>query len=545
MSIPDRKLLQWLAEPPAERGVHFAGPDDSWTRHSYGELARLTLRAAAALRASGVRRDDVVVIVQRSSPGFVASFFGAIAAGATPCSVPPPFAFQRTGEYEKHTRHLFDTARPAMVVCDEESLVQVASITDDLALPTPVPFETLIAGVDPAEKPYPPAEFALLQFTSGSSGASRGVLVSHSALQANVTAMRKWLRWEPEYRGMSWLPVHHDMGLIGCMINMVVTSCDTWMMQPEDFIRSPLMFLKCMSDNKVGLTASPNFALAHIVRRVEPAQLEGLRFDSMRSLILGAERIDPEVLTAFHDLVGPHGFDRRALLPAYGAAEGTLAITGLPVGEGWTAVVPEDSVIGAENSQIVGCGRPLEGVTVTVVDEDGQPVPDGIVGEIVMTGTSVATRYVGNPGSASRTALDGGVLRTGDAAFLRDGQLFVLGRLGDGLKVHGRMVFAEMLEMQLRTLGIPDRRGFVLLGQRDGRPTGVAVLEKPRPDWESVAHGVLSKALVDADLFVLEVARGQVPVTSSGKPRRRLLWTAIWEGRTDGEIRPLSAAVGS
>ncbi|MDX3193711.1 AMP-binding protein [Streptomyces sp. MN03-5084-2B] len=535
MSIPDRALLEWLGEASTERGLHFAGPNDSWTHHPYAELAELTLRTAEGLRAAGIERGDVVVIVQRSSPDFVAGFFGAIAAGATPCSIPPPFAFQRAGEYAKHVRHLFDTARPAIVVCDEEWLEPVATATDGLGLPAPVAFGSLVDGVAPAPRPYPAAEFALLQFTSGSSGSSRGVLVTNSALRANVSAMREWLAWKPEYPGIAWLPVHHDMGLIGCLINIVTTGCDGWMMQPEDFIRSPLRYLRCISDHKVGLAAMPNFGLAYILRRVRPADLAGLSFGSIRSVILGAERIDPQVLESFDELLRPHGFDREALKPAYGGAEATLAVTGLPMREGWTAVGPDV----AEDSRIVGCGRPLAGITISVVDDDGAAVPDRTVGEILVTGTSVATRYVGDPGSASGTALDGGVLHTGDAGFLHEGQLFVVGRLGDGLKVRGRMVFAETLESQLHALGIPERRVAVLLGHRDGRATGVAVLEKPAPDWEQAAHQVLSEALGDANLLVAQLPRGGLAVTSSGKPRRRVMWSALCDGRINGEVREL------
>ncbi|MGW7488585.1 AMP-binding protein [Streptomyces sp. NPDC054786] len=531
MSIPDRALLDWVEEARADRGLHFAGPGDSWDYHSYAELAELVLRTAEALRGAGVRDGEVVAIVQRSSPGFVAAFFGAIAAGGIPCSIPPPFAFQRAAEYEAHAGHLLATARPTVVVCDQEAQRPVTALTHGLGLPEPVAFDALVDGVRPAPRPYPAAEFALLQFTSGSSGASRGVLVSHAALRANVTAMRRWLGWRPEYPGITWLPVHHDMGLLGCMVNIVTTGCDGWMMQPEDFIRSPLRYLRCISEKKVGLAAMPNFGLAYILRRVRPADLEGLRFDSIRSVILGAERIDAQVLQSFDALLGPHGFDRRALLPAYGGAEATLAVTGLPLEEGWTSAVPE-----GDEGRVVGCGRPLEGVSVSVQDDDGRPVPDGVVGEVVVQGTSLATRYVGDPASLSGTELAGGVLRTGDAGFLGGGQLYVLGRLGDGLKVRGRMVFAESLEARLHELGIPQRRVAVLLGQYRGRSTGVVVLEKPDSDWAARALPVLAEALDDAELLVAQVPRGGLAVTSSGKPRRRVMWKDLTEGRLTGEV---------
>jgi acyl-CoA synthetase (AMP-forming)/AMP-acid ligase II len=546
--IPDRTLLDWLAEPSTERGLHFAADDGSWRPHSYRDLAQLTLRCAAALGERGVRRGDVVAVMQRSSPGFVAGLFGAMAAGATACSMAPPFAFQRADEYERHVTHLFNTSRPALIVVDDDAAERVEGVAARLGLRAPVRFDELVAGVAPLAQPLPPAESALLQFTSGSSGYSRGVLISARALQANVTAMRRWLDWPPEYPGISWLPVHHDMGLIGCLINMVVTECDCYMMQPDDFIRSPLRYLRCISDNQVRMTAMPNFGLAYILRRIRPAQLEGLRFDSLRGVIIGAERIDPRVLDGFERLLGPHGFDRRALLPAYGGAEATLAVTGLPLTEGWTATAPRSQsadVPGAGESEplgVVGCGRPLEGMSVQILGEDGESLPDGDIGEITVQGVCVATQYVGDPGTSSGTRLGDGLLRTGDAGYLRDGQLFVLGRLGDGLKVRGRMVFAESLEAELCERGIPERRATVLLGVREGRPTAAVVFEMPRPEWIATTIDVLSEALDDAQLLAVVVSRGGLAVTSSGKPRRRVMWQALCAGTLDGRVGPLAEA---
>ena len=538
MNIPDRALLDWLEEPPADRGLHFADTGDTWTFHSYAALAELTLRTAAAITGRGVRRGEVVAVIQRSSPGFMASLFGSFAAGATACSIAPPFAFQRADEYALHIGHLLETARPALVIVDADAIDHVRQVTDRMGLARPVLFDELVAGVDPAPGPRPPAEHALLQFTSGSSGFSRGVLLENSALRANVTAMRRWLDWSPESPGISWLPVHHDMGLIGCLMNIVVTGCDGWMMQPEDFIRSPLRYLSCVSEQRVGLAAMPNFGLAYILRRVRPQQLEGLDFSSLKSVILGAERIDARVLERFQDLLGPHGFDGRALLPAYGGAEATLAVTGLPPGEGWTTAVPTGRPPG-DGAEIVGCGRPLEGVDVRVVDADGAEVPDGVVGEVVVTGASMASGYVGDPGTASRTSIAQGTLHSGDAGFLWHGQLFVIGRLGDGLKVRGRMVFAESLEAALFARGIPERRAAVLLGVRDGRPTGAVVFEGPQPGWTEIADEVLRASLEEVDLVSVVLPRGGLAVTSSGKPRRRVMWQALCEGSLPGEIAGL------
>ncbi|MFP3987344.1 AMP-binding protein [Streptomyces sp. E11-3] len=542
MGIPDRGLLDWLDEASTERGLYYANRNDGWDFWSYQALGELVLKTAAALRADGVGQGDVVGLVQRSSPGFVAGFFGALAAGATPCSIAPPFAFQRADDYEKHAGRLFETAGPRFTICDDDSLERIRKLSAELGLREPVVFDELIADVEPLEHPLELPEIALLQFTSGSSGYSRGVRISTDALRTNLTGMRRWVDWKPEYPGISWLPVHHDMGLVGYLLNAVVTGCDGWMMQPDDFIRSPLRYLRGISEQGAAMSAMPNFGLAYILRRVKPADLEGLRFDSMRTLIIGAERVDPRVLEEFHALLGPYGFDRNALMPAYGGAEATLAVTGLPLGEGWSTEAPDDGdAASLAGTAVVGCGRPLEGRTVTIVSEDGEELPEGQVGEIVVTGVSIASGYVGDPDSVSGTSLGEQGLTTGDAGFLRDGQLFVIGRLGDGLKVSGKMVFAESLETLLHQRGIPDRRVAVLLGVRDGAPTGAVVFGGVQPGWRQIAHEVLSEWLGDAALVAVEVSRGGIEVTSSGKPRRRVIWKALCAGEFSDVVRPLTA----
>ncbi|MFC9910056.1 AMP-binding protein [Streptomyces sp. NPDC059862] len=541
MAIPDRGLLDWLDEASAERGLYYANRGDGWDFWSYRALRDLVLRTAAALRANGVEHGDVVALVQRSGPGFVATFFGALAAGATPCTIAPPFAFQRADDYEKHAAHLFSTVRPRITVCDDESLERIRKICAAVDLAEPAVFDALVADAEPLQSPLPLPESALVQFTSGSSGFSRGVRISAEALRTNLTGMRRWLGCAPEYPAISWLPVHHDMGLVGFLLNVVVTGFDGHMLQPDDFIRSPLRYLRHISEQRIVMTAMPNFGLSYILRRVRPADLEGLRFDSMRCVIIGAERIDPQVLVDFHDLLGPHGLDRSALLPAYGSAEATLAVTGLAPGEGWSTREPDDGdAASLAGTAVVGCGRPLENRTVTILSEDGEELPDGQVGEVVVSGVSIADGYVGDAGSASGTSV-GERLKTGDAGFVRDGQLFVIGRLGDGLKVNGKMVFAESLETLLHQRGIPERRAAVLLGVRDGVPTGVAVFAGVQDGWHRIAHEVLSEWLGDAELLALEVPRGGIAVTSSGKPRRRVIWKAVCSGGFAESTRPLTA----
>lgn len=530
-------LLGWVDAPDSARGIRFALPGDDWDFWSYERLAVLVRRAAAGLRAQGVVPGDVVSLVQRSGPDFVASLFGAMCAGATPSPIAPPLAFQDRELYREHVAGLTAGARSALVVTDADLTDTIAEMVDPVrVLPT-----ADVLAADPAET-LAPGDLALLQFTSGSSGRSRGVAVPYSALAANVAAIRQWLRMTPGDPTASWLPVHHDMGLIGCLITPIINGSDLWLMAPEDFVRTPLRFLRCFGNPERGavLTSMPNFGLSYVVRRVKPAALEGLDFSALRTVIVGAERIDDQALERFCTLLEPYGLDRRALLPAYGLAEGTLAVTGLPLEEGWRTLRTPDG------QPVTGCGRPLDGIKVSVQDENARELPDGEIGEIVVTGPSVARGYLHAGESASLTRIeDDGVLHTADAGFLDDGQLFVLGRLGDALKLRGRALFAEDLELAMAQTGVPALRMAALLGHRGAEPTVVAVFEQAQPEWLETAARLLRRTTEGAEIVMVNAPRGTIARTSSGKPKRRLLWQAFVENRLPGTVVTGNAPEGN
>jgi acyl-CoA synthetase (AMP-forming)/AMP-acid ligase II len=363
----------------------------------------------------------------------------------------------------------------------------------------------------------PAPELGLLQLTSGSSGPPRGVCIPLPALEANIAAIRAWLEMTPDDATASWLPVHHDMGLIGCLLTPFVNGSDVRLLQPEDFVRDPLRWLRCFGDEGAALSATPAFGLAHVARRVQSETLRGWDLSRWRTLIVGAERLSPTALEEFERLLAPAGFPTTALRPAYGLAEATLAVTGLPLGERWRATR-------GAGAAVVGSGRPLAGVSIRVVDGARRPLREGRVGEIAVTGASVAAGYAGDGRSPALTCFRDGVLYTGDAGFLADGQLFVLGRLGDALKMRGLTVFAEEVEAAVVAEGLPSRRVGVALGYRGNVPTAFVALEAARADWAARAASAVRRMLPEAEAVVAEVSPGTIPRTTSGKTRRRALW---------------------
>ncbi|WP_205380420.1 AMP-binding protein [Streptomyces sp. MBT27] len=506
-------LLAWMRDPVAGRGIHFSTREGGWHHRSYPELAADARRAAGRLTRAGVHPGDLVALVLPSGPAFVAAFFGALLVGAVPAPLAPEAAGRpvATGHQERMTA-LLTAARPRLVVGDAVGGARAAGVEAlsgaDLLAPGP-------DGPAPGEVEHD--RTALVQFTSGSTGPARGVRIGWDGLCDNLAVIRTWLGVESTSIWASWLPVHHDMGLVGCLLGPVVAGNDLWLMRPEDFVRRPLEHLRCFGERGASITATPAFGLDHILRKVHPGQLIGLDLSAVTSMVVGAERMAPSLLDRFAALLAPHGFDRAALLPAYGLAEATLAVTGVRRGAGW-----------GHRGPVVGCGTPLPGTTVRVVDEEGRPLPDGRVGEIIVRGPSLGLGHLGDEGAGSRFV--DGELHTGDAGFLDSGELHVQGRLGDSVKVRGTRVFAEDLEQSLREAGVLPRGAAVVLGDDAAGPVAVAVIEaddgrRTTADDDRLAR-LLARGATGARTVVHLVPRGSIPWTSSGKPRRRSLWRA-------------------
>lgn len=522
-------LLRWLREPGEDRAVHFAGPGAEWDRWSHARLAAEARRAAGGLGTHGVEAGDRVLIVEPSGPAFIALFYGALLLGATPCPAAPPMTMQDQTGYAAHLRTLLRAAAPRVLATDDRLAPQLSALAAGSGVTVVADSELRAAPASEgqahegqaSERQVGLPELALVQFTSGSSGPAKAVRISRASLTANVTAIARWLDQGRDDGTASWLPVHHDMGLIGCLLTPLAVGGDLWLLRPEDFLRAPLRYLRCFADGRARLSAMPTFGLHHVVRRVTPAQVSGLDLSGWRTLIVGAERVDTGVLRQFESLLGPAGFTGSALAPAYGLAEATLAVTG-PRTRRWSSAEP----VGDEGVAVVGCGTPVLDATVAVVDSDLNPLPDGVAGEIVVGGPSVASGYLDAAELAGRgTRFVDGRLLTGDAGFLRHGELFVLGRLGDSLKVRGREVFAEELEALLDRHGIPARRVAALLGTDRGTPTAVIVVEAEATDTlvRQIRQRLTSR--LDGVRLVVHPARaGTIARTTSGKPRRRLLW---------------------
>ncbi|MQY03457.1 AMP-binding protein [Actinomadura macrotermitis] len=540
-------LRDWLDKPHIGRGVHLAADDGTWEFRDYGDIAAAARRTAAALLEEGVKPGDVVCVVLPTDFTCVETYFGVWAAGGTVCLITPPL-FQDGDDYVTHVAAILRQARPVLTIASAD----LAPLADRALAEAGLEGRSREPRQAEAEAPVQPAgELALLQFTSGSSGAPRGVMVTWENLEANCELIARMAGYDDEDEVASWLPLYHDMGLIGCFLTPISRQGRLRLMRPDHFIRDPARWIRCFAESHH--TAAPPFAYAYAARRIKPEQLEGLDLSGWKTALIGAEPIDPHSLEVFARLLEPFGFERSTFKPAYGMAETTLLVTMDHVQRDPLAIRPDseslafgepvrildqhvlgaDSV-GAKAGWVVGCGTPEEDVPVAIVDDEGRELEPGRLGEIVVGGESACQGYyAGAEGKSTRFA-DGKVY-TGDAGFFHEGQLFVLGRMGDSIKVRGRSVYVEDLEAKLAEVTKLGKGRITVVAVPGAGSKGLALFaETNDAPWAADVRETLRRRVGEDVEVTLIIGSGLIQRTSSGKPRRRFMWEQFQAGRMDG-----------
>jgi acyl-CoA synthetase (AMP-forming)/AMP-acid ligase II len=544
------RLLDWLENPNEGRGIRLSF-QGKWRFHSYADIAVDVRRTAVFLRDRGLPAGAPVSLMLSRPLDFVAGFTGCLLAGLSPSPIATPLTFGGRAQYAEHVAGILRVARPSLMLTDDDLYDVAAEAARAVGRedePVRLPSREDLPAADGVRAPR--GDVALLQFTSGSSGRPKGVRVTWDNLETNIGAIRDWMRWGTADSFASWLPLYHDMGLIGGLLTPLASQTDLWLLTPDQFIRSPLRWLECFGSHGVTMTTAPTFGYSYVHRRVREDEIAGMDFSGWRVAICGAERVDAGELADFAALLAPHGFRGTTFMPAYGLAEGTLAATGVRPGtetpvvrladKGFTPGEPvevaETRRLGADRVKgagwLTGCGQALDHVEVRIVDEEGREVPPGAFGEIAIAGDSVAAGYTTGDGEI---AFDRYGWATGDSGFVLDGHLFIVGRIGDSLKVRGRRVHAEDLEAELTCVdGVKPGRCAVTFGTHRTTDVVVALVESTEDFWVADVVSRLRSATSDTvAVAVFNGRRGLIPRTSSGKTRRRSLWNALVDGATD------------
>jgi fatty-acyl-CoA synthase len=524
--------------------VTFVEGDDA-VAVPWRELHRDARGVAVGLAARGVAPGDKVAILGPTTRALVTAIQATWLAGATVVVLPLPMRMGSVDDFVAQTRGRILGAHARLVLVDAQLAPFVAPEPGD------PPFVELDQVAGDAAAWSPPSidddDLAILQFTSGSTSDPKGVMLPHRTVLANIDGMREAIEFDADHDVLvSWLPLYHDMGLVGILTSAMVTGADLVLAGPQTFMASPARWMRWMSDFKGTVTAGPNFAWVLAARALR--RLDGLDLSPVRIALNGAEPVDPEAVAALVEAGARHGLRAGAVFPAFGMAEVAIAGTFPPPLSGLRTDAVDQRVLETEQyaapaadaaapgvKRLAKLGRPIPGLEIRVVDPaDGTVRKEREVGELQIRGTSVTSGYYERP-EVTAAAFDGEWLRTGDLAYLVDGELVLCGRIKDVIIVAGRNVHPEDVERSVADIeGI--RAGNVIAfgvqeeareGRRGrARQEGVVVVAEAKGDdpaalREAVAARVRAVLGTSAHDVVL-VAPGSLPKTSSGKLQRSL-----------------------
>jgi 1-acyl-sn-glycerol-3-phosphate acyltransferase len=561
-------VLRFRAAHDTERTHLLITEDaDDGPRHltlTFGELYAAAQRVAAELARRGVPAGGRVAMMLPTSRAFFVSYAGILLAGAIPVPIYPPFRADRIEEYAARQSAILNNAEVCLLLTFRRAEAVARLLKPRVrSLAAVVDADKLINAADKAAPPAPGAlpahlsgsrarkssDIALLQYTSGSTGDPKGVVLTHANLLANMRAIGEAVQLGPGDVGVSWLPLYHDMGLIGSWLTLLHYGVPLAVMSPIAFLTRPERWLWAFHKHHGTIAAAPNFAYELCVRKVADKDIEGLDLSSWRAALNGAEPVNPDTLERFAARFSRYGFRREAQLPVYGLAEAALAVTVPPLNRGplvdrveREAFTAHGCAVPAQSSStsiisFVSSGCVLPGHDICIVDENGNEVIDRTEGFLWFRGPSATSGYYQNPGATEKLFPFGGAtdeneyawVNSGDRAYRADGEIYVTGRVKDIIIKSGRNLYPhEVEELAARAEGL--RKGcIVAFGIKDessGTEKLVVVAEVRERD--PLRHPAIAAAVTEqvsqglglppdrVELLPL----GSIPKTSSGKLRR-------------------------
>lgn len=541
-----RTLLEMLAWHRDRHGgrVHITYYDGQDRPHpiTYAELAGGAARVAERLRRSGLRPGATVAVMLPTGLEYFFSFFGILIAGGVPVPIYPPARPQQLEDHlRRHARILENAGAAVLITVPEARSVahilkaHVASLNEVMTLEGIQDEPEIARWADPD-----PEDLAFLQYTSGSTGSPKGVMLSHADLLANIRAMGEAIEIEPADVFVSWLPLYHDMGLIGAWLGSLYFAVPLISMSPLAFLARPKRWLEAIHRHGGTLSAAPNFAYELCLTRLSDRQLEGLDLSTWRRAFNGAEPVSAETLRRFGERFAAHGLRPEALAPVYGLAEAAVGLAFPPPGQGPRIDCIDQARFASSGyalpvacddpdaTEVVACGRPLPGYRVRVVDGEGNPLPERHEGLLQFQGPSATRGYYRNP-QATAALIRDGWHETGDRAYLAGGDIHLTGRVKDLIIRGGRNIYPYEVEQALGELpGI--RKGcvvaFAAKDARQGSERLVIVAESKERDpgrrsalLERARECATDVLGLPPDEIVLAPPRA-VLKTSSGKLRR-------------------------
>ncbi|RJS92502.1 AMP-binding protein [Salinisphaera sp. Q1T1-3] len=554
------EALDAAAKTDAEIGFIDGANDER--RLSFRLLSRAAERMLAVLQAEGATAGEPLILFVPDNLRFLQFFWGAIYGNITPVPVAAGATPAHLAKLVKVWRHMGE----ARVVIDAKHLARVRAHLE--AEGDAEAAERLAAralsdeppGVESAARRATPApdDTAFIQFSSGSTGDPKGVVLSHANVLANIEAIARGSDFADNEVAVSWMPLTHDMGLIGFHLTLVVQAFNHYLMAPDLFARRPLLWLDKASEKRATLLCSPNFGYRHTLRALAARGMpEDLDLSAVRLIYNGAEPVSAALAREFTAALAPAGLADNVMFCVYGLAEASLAATFPPAGGGLTSVrVARDELGVGDNVrfddseqaiELVDLGTPVVGADLRIADAAGMPLTEDTVGRVRITGPNVTAGYHENPEANAAALVGDGWLDTGDLGFIHEGHLFITGRAKEIIFVNGANHYPQDIEAVAANAETVEAGKIAAAGIRaPGADADALVLfvvfRGHTPDFVPIARDVAQAVNQGTGLAVDRVIPvRQIPKTTSGKPQRAELAREAARGDYDAVVAELAA----
>jgi acyl-CoA synthetase (AMP-forming)/AMP-acid ligase II len=532
-------VLQSLSKR-TDVGARFVRRNGEAAFFSYADVIERAKRVAAGLQRRGIQPGDRIALVIPTSIEFFDVFLGAQLAGAIPVALYPPFRLGKLDEYYSRTRRMLQKIGARLLVSEGRVSRILGPVTSEVpSLESALkPDDLKEAGHVWREVECDPDSPAFLQFSSGSTSDPKAVIVSHRNLLANLEMMAAAFRRVPgadaEKGGVCWLPLYHDMGLVGCLFNGLYYPATVTYIAPEDFIVQPSIWLRTISQYRSIVSPAPHFAYRLCANKIKDEELDGVDLSSWTVALNGAEPIEAEGMRLFAERFAKWGFRPQAMTPVYGLAEAGLAVTfSDPLREPLVIEFDRDRLssegvaVPGSGRHMPSVGRTLSGVQVRIADENDDPMDSDTVGKILVRGESITPGFFNDP-ELTADAIRNGWLDTGDLGFFHAGELYIAGRAKDLIIIRGRNYAPQEIEDLL--LDVPGvRPGCAVAVSQAVGAEGEQLIILAEKDLrhpmreEELAAAIRNRILAGISLtpyLVQALEPGTLPRTSSGKLRR-------------------------
>ncbi|MGB4653952.1 MAG: AMP-binding protein [Bacteroidales bacterium] len=534
------KYFDYIMDKYPDKSIIYFKDDGSADEQLYTQLKADAYSVAANLQQLGLKKSDKIIICTEGNKNIVNAFWGCIVLGVVPTIIQAPIIIDENNPVTRKVLNVYNTLNKPFLICNNDKLQSVGISADKIILNSDLsvnPTNTSIINNSTEN------EVAYIQFSSGSTGDPKGILLTHKNVIINYEDITNALKVGETDHVLSWMPLYHDMGLVGLFISTILIGATVVNIETTDFIKNPKLWIDAMSKYKADISGSPNFGLNLLVRFLNRKnELYDWDLSNMRALLNGAEPISVEIMNNFNDTLHKYKFRRNAMMPVYGLAEATLAVTFTPLlTESYIVSFLSDSLdsegLAVEYNpeihknqpyrRLSSVGVPLNNVEIKIIDDNSNELAEAIVGNIMVKGDAVSIGYYK---IEDKQTFQGDWLNTGDLGFTYNGHLFICGRKKDILFLNGKKYFSNDLEdiaveMCNYTLG-----KVAIVGNNDYSgnteeviifASGIKVSEAN--EWLAATRKVFNAHVgVRIDKLVI-IRSNQFPKTSSGKMQRYLL----------------------